>query len=170
LESRVAENLANMESRVGENLANMESRSMKNSDNMQNLVMQDSRGKKSKEGNSVAPRKRPAPRWCPSGITEIQQRRLQKMRQRELDVKKVEEERDYWFHRLWPMTKPKQMWREKRLANEEGGSSGEEASKVTPARGNLELQAKNCSKGEGGGRSVVASWVHTAMSLCRFAF
>jgi hypothetical protein len=37
------------------------------------------------------------------------------------------------------MTKPKQTWREKRLAKEEGGSngnnSGEEVSKVTPARG-----------------------------------
>jgi hypothetical protein len=33
------------------------------------------------------------------------------------------------------MTKPKQTWREKRLAKEEGCSSGEEASKVIPARG-----------------------------------
>jgi hypothetical protein len=53
--------------------------------------------------------------------------------------KKEEEERDYWFNHLQPMTKPKQTWREKWLAKEEGGSSGyrsgEEASKVTPARG-----------------------------------
>jgi hypothetical protein len=37
------------------------------------------------------------------------------------------------------MTKPKQMWQVKRLAKEEndssGNSSGEEASKVTPTRG-----------------------------------
>jgi hypothetical protein len=53
--------------------------------------------------------------------------------------KKEEEERDYWFNRLWPMTKPKQMWQEKRLAKEEGcsssDSSGQEASRVTLARG-----------------------------------
>jgi hypothetical protein len=49
------------------------------------------------------------------------------------------EEWDYWFHHLRPMTKPKQTWWEKRLAKEEGGStgdnSGEEASKVTPTEG-----------------------------------
>jgi hypothetical protein len=61
------------------------------------------------------------------------------MRQRELAEKKEEEERDYWFNCLQPTTKPNQTWREKWLAMEEGGSSGdsirEEASKVTPARG-----------------------------------
>jgi hypothetical protein len=61
------------------------------------------------------------------------------MRQRELAKKKEEEERDYWFSHLRPMTKPKQMWQVKRLAKEEndssGNSSGEEASKVTPTRG-----------------------------------
>jgi hypothetical protein len=56
------------------------------------------------------------------------------MRQRELSKKK-EEERDYWFNRLWPMTRPEQTWQEKWLAKEEGGSSGEEVSKVTPVRG-----------------------------------
>jgi hypothetical protein len=53
--------------------------------------------------------------------------------------KKEEEEQDYWFNHLWPVTNLMQMWREKWLAKEEGGSScdsnGEEASKVTPARG-----------------------------------
>jgi 16S rRNA U516 pseudouridylate synthase RsuA-like enzyme len=57
------------------------------------------------------------------------------MCQRELAEKKEEEERDYWFNRLRPMTKPKQMWQKKWLAKEEGCSSGEEASKVTPTRG-----------------------------------
>jgi hypothetical protein len=57
------------------------------------------------------------------------------MRQRGLAEKEEEEERVYWFNRLWPMSKPKQIWREKWLAKEEGGSSSEEASKVTPARG-----------------------------------
>jgi hypothetical protein len=61
------------------------------------------------------------------------------MCERELAEKNEEEQRDYWFNHLWPMTKPKQMWREKWLAKEEGGSSNdsssEEASKVTSARG-----------------------------------
>jgi hypothetical protein len=52
--------------------------------------------------------------------------------------KKKEEDRDYWFNHLRPMTKPKQMWQEKWLAKEEGcssgDSSGKDASKVTPAR------------------------------------
>jgi hypothetical protein len=58
------------------------------------------------------------------------------MHQTELAKKKEEEERDYWFNRLRPMTKPSQAWQEQRLAKEEGcssrDSSGEEASKVTP--------------------------------------
>jgi hypothetical protein len=61
--------------------------------------------------------------------------RLQKMRQRVLAEKKEEEDRDYWFNHLQPVTKPKQTWREKWLAKEEGCCSGEQASKVTPARG-----------------------------------
>jgi hypothetical protein len=61
------------------------------------------------------------------------------MCQRELVEKKEEEEWDYRFNRLRPMTKPKQTWREKWLAKEEGCSSGnnssKEVSKVTPTRG-----------------------------------
>jgi hypothetical protein len=64
---------------------------------------------------------------------------MQKMHQRELAEKKEEEERDYWFNRLWLMTKPKQTWWEKRLSKAEGGSSGEEVSKVTPAKGENNL-------------------------------
>jgi hypothetical protein len=47
------------------------------------------------------------------------------MRQRELVEKKEEEERDYWFNRLRTTTKPEQTWREKWLAKEENGSSGD---------------------------------------------
>jgi hypothetical protein len=61
------------------------------------------------------------------------------MRERELVEKKEKVDRDYWFNRLWSMTKLKQMWPEKWLAKEEGGSSGnssrEEVSNVTLARG-----------------------------------
>jgi hypothetical protein len=61
------------------------------------------------------------------------------MHQRDLAEKKEEEEQDYWFNHLWPMTKPKQTWREKHLAKEENGSSGdnsgEEEVEVTSAKG-----------------------------------
>jgi hypothetical protein len=87
----------------------------------------------------AAPSKRPAPRWCPRGITKTQKRRLQKMRKKQLAKKKEEEERDYWFKCLRPMSKPKQMWQEKWLAKEENGSSGnssgEEEVEVTLAKG-----------------------------------
>jgi hypothetical protein len=42
----------------------------------------------------------------PMGITKAQKRRLQKMHQRELAEKKEEKDWDYWFNRLWSMTKP----------------------------------------------------------------
>jgi hypothetical protein len=81
----------------------------------------------------------PALWWCPRGITKTQKCRLQKMHQRELAEKKEEEERDYWFNRLRPMTKLKQTWLEKWLVKEENGSSGnnngEEEVEVTSAKG-----------------------------------
>jgi hypothetical protein len=122
-------------SRVIKNLATMENHVTEKSANTEIWVMQDSGRRKSKEGKGVAPSKRPAPRWCPRGIIKTQKHRLQKMRQRGLAEKEEEEERVYWFNRLRPMSKLKQIWREKWLAKEEGGSSSEEASKVTPARG-----------------------------------
>jgi hypothetical protein len=47
---------------------------------------------------------------------------LQKLRQRELTEKWAKEERDWWFNQARPMIKPKKMWREKRLAREEGNT------------------------------------------------
>jgi hypothetical protein len=35
--------------------------------------------------------RRLAPRWCPKGLTKTQQRRLQKMQQREIAEKEVED-------------------------------------------------------------------------------
>jgi hypothetical protein len=64
-----------------------------------------------------------------------------------LAEKKEEEERDCWFNHLWPMTNPKQTWQEKWLVKEKGSSSGdssgEEASKITPARGEDSLESSN---------------------------
>jgi hypothetical protein len=56
--------------------------------------MQDLGGRKPEEVRGATPSKRPAPRWCPRGITKTRKRRLQKMRQMELAKKKEEEERD----------------------------------------------------------------------------
>jgi hypothetical protein len=38
-----------------------------------------------------------APRWCPKGLSKTQRRRLQKMRQKEIEGKHREEERGCWF-------------------------------------------------------------------------
>jgi hypothetical protein len=78
-----------------------------------------------------------------------------------LAEKKEEEEQDYWFNCLRPMTKPKQMWQEKWLDKEENGSngdsSGEEEVEVTSAKGdsnpgsgsgNLELGNHNLDRKE----------------------
>jgi hypothetical protein len=61
------------------------------------------------------------------------------MHQRELAEKKAEKEQHYWFNHLRPMTRLEQTCWEKKLAKEEDSSCGnnsiEEASMVTPARG-----------------------------------
>jgi hypothetical protein len=91
MEIRVTENSANMKSRVAQNWANTESRVTEDSANMENRVMQDTWGggeQKLDEVRGAAPSKRPAPRWCPRGITKTQKCILQKMRQRELAEKK----------------------------------------------------------------------------------
>jgi hypothetical protein len=98
-----------MQSWVMKNLAHTERRVMENSVNTENQVVQDSGGKKLEEGKGIAPSTRPAPWWCPRGITKTQKRRLQKTHQRELIEKKEEEEQDYCFNHLRPMPKPKKM-------------------------------------------------------------
>jgi hypothetical protein len=75
----------------------MESQVMEVSVNMENQIMQDSGGKKLEEGKGVVPGKRPAPQWCPRGITKTQKCILQKMCHRVLAEKKEEEERDSWL-------------------------------------------------------------------------
>jgi hypothetical protein len=143
-------NSANTESRVTRNLANTESQVTKNWANTENQVMQDSGGggREPEEGKGAAPRKRQAPWWCPRGITKTQKHRLQKMRQRE-------EERDYWFNYLWPMTKLKQMWREKWLGKEENSSnsdsSGKEEVEVTSDKGGSYPKSCNGNPASGNG-------------------
>jgi hypothetical protein len=93
--------------------------------NTENRVTQDSGGRKPEEVKGVAPSWKPAPRWCPRGITKTQRHRLQKRHQKELAEKKDKEQRDYWFNHLRPMTKVNETSQEKRLAKEENGSSGD---------------------------------------------
>jgi hypothetical protein len=154
------EDSANMESHVTQNLVNEESRVTQHSGNMEHRVRQNSERKNQEVRKDVTLSRRLAPRWCPRGITKTQKHRLQKMRQRELAKKKEEEERDYWFSRLRSMTRSEQTWREKCLAKEEGGCSGdssdEEESKVTPVRGEDNLgsgdenpELSNCNQESG---------------------
>jgi hypothetical protein len=102
-------------------------------------VTQGSRGRKPEEGKDATSSRRPAPWWCSRAITKTQKSQLQKLRQKELAEKKEEEDRDYWFNRSRPMTKPKLTWQEKRLAKEEDGgsgcSSGKEEQEMASARG-----------------------------------
>jgi hypothetical protein len=77
---QVTENLANTKSQVTKNSANTGSWVMENSINTENRVIHDLAGKKLEEGKDAAPSKRPAPRWCPRGITKTQKCRMQKMR------------------------------------------------------------------------------------------
>jgi hypothetical protein len=70
-------------------------------------------GRNLEEAKGASPSKRPAPWWCPRGITKTQRHMMQKMHQRELAEKTEEEQRDLWFHRIRPMTKVKQTWHEK---------------------------------------------------------
>jgi hypothetical protein len=44
---------------------------------------------------------------------------LQKLRKKEIEMKRAENARDEWFNRVRPMTSLKRTWREKRLAKEE---------------------------------------------------
>jgi hypothetical protein len=78
---------------------------------------------------------------------------LQKLWQKELAEKKEEEDRDYWFNRSWPMTKPKLTWQEKRLAKKEdggsGGSSGEEEQEMASPRGDPNPESSNSNPGSG---------------------
>jgi hypothetical protein len=39
-----------------------------------------------------------APRWCPTGLTKTQHRRVQKLRAQEKQEKKQETKRDTWFN------------------------------------------------------------------------
>jgi hypothetical protein len=71
------------------------------------------------------------------------------MLQKEL-AEKEEEQRDYGFNHLRPMTKVKQRWQEKWLAKEENGSSsGEGEVEVTSDKGGSNPESGNGNSGSG---------------------
>jgi hypothetical protein len=76
------------------------------------------------------------------------------MHQKEL-VEKEEEQRDYWFNCLRPITKVKQTWQEKQLAKEENGSSSDSSSEkeveVTSDKVGSNLESGNGNSGSGNG-------------------
>jgi hypothetical protein len=57
------------------------------------------------KAKNVAPRTKPKPRWCPSGLTRMQCRRVQKLRANEIKEKEKEVARDLWFNQEQPLTK-----------------------------------------------------------------
>jgi hypothetical protein len=95
-----------------------------------------------KNHGSVAPSTKPAPRWCPPGLSRTQKRRVQRLRTMEMTEKMEEEERDRRFNEDRPMVIPKKTWREKRLAREEkddDNSSGSDKEESTEAQGDMDI-------------------------------
>ena len=75
----------------------------------------DSRGSRI---NSVAPGTKPEPRWCPTGLTHTQKRRVQRLRALEIKKEIAEEKQDEQFNRDKPMVSTK-TWKEKRIMAKE---------------------------------------------------
>jgi hypothetical protein len=68
---------------------------------------------------SVAPGTKPAPQWCPTGLTHAQKRRVQGLRALELK-EQSSKKRGEWFNRdRKPMMHPKKIWKKKCIATKE---------------------------------------------------
>jgi hypothetical protein len=68
---------------------------------------------------SVAPGTKPRPRWCPTGLTHTQKRRVQRLRASEIKEDITLKKRDELFRRDRPMVPPNMTWREKHITTEE---------------------------------------------------
>jgi hypothetical protein len=68
---------------------------------------------------SVTPGTKPGPRWCPTGLTHTQKRRVQRLRASEIKEDISLKKRDELFSRDRPMMPPNMTWREKRITTEE---------------------------------------------------
>jgi hypothetical protein len=60
---------------------------------------------------NAAPGTKPAPKWCPAGLTKMQRRRVQKLRARELEEKRREDERDRWFNQERLVVYTRRTWK-----------------------------------------------------------
>lgn len=67
---------------------------------------------------SVASGTKPAPQWCPKGLTHTQKRRVQRLRTLEIKEEIAEKKHDKWFNQDKPMI-PTKTWKEKRIAAKE---------------------------------------------------
>jgi hypothetical protein len=65
---------------------------------------------------------KPVPRWCLTGLTKTQHQRVQKLRAREIEEKRKEEERDQWFNQECLMMATGKTWKQKWIEREEQGS------------------------------------------------
>jgi hypothetical protein len=68
---------------------------------------------------SVAPGTKPRPRWCPTGITPTQKRRVQRLRVLEIKEEIAKKNKDEWFNEDKLMVPLKMTWKEKCIVKEE---------------------------------------------------
>jgi hypothetical protein len=73
---------------------------------------------------SVAPGTKPGPRWCPTGLTHTQKRRVQRLRASEIKEEIAKKKRGEWFSRDKSMVSTK-IWTQKRIAVEENKNSND---------------------------------------------
>jgi hypothetical protein len=71
-------------------------------------------------GKMTAPGMAPAPRWCPTGLTRTQRRRVHKLRAKEIEEKRREDERDRWFNQERHVIPPGRLGRKKELRGRRG--------------------------------------------------
>jgi hypothetical protein len=81
--------------------------------------------------------KAPTSRWCPSGLSKTQRRRLHKLRKSELEQAKEEAAHDAWFNEARPMKAPEKTWKEKRIEREGRNESEDTAPEGDHAHGQL---------------------------------
>jgi hypothetical protein len=90
---------------------------------------------------TTSPGTAPAPRWCPPGLTKTQRRRVQMLRAKEIEERKMEAESDAWFSQERPMNTPKKTWKEKQIEREDrsGASDSEPGSNENSAKVDINM-------------------------------
>jgi hypothetical protein len=95
-----------------ENSANTESPLTENSAKMENRAMQDSGGGGHETGRRkmCCSKQKAGSMMVPKGYYQDTKMQITKDAPKRVGWEKEEEEQEYWFNHLWPMTKPKQTW------------------------------------------------------------